>query len=71
MLLIPSEYHWLIKKLAWPDRVEQSQAGKTKLNSGRKKAESGRSHAATRDRHAKTLLVSHSHVTIHRLMKMG
>ena len=40
--------HWLMNKesgLAC-DRVEQSQAGKTKLNAGRKKMESVRSHVA-------------------------
>ena len=42
------------------------------MNAGRKKVESRRSHgAAARDRHAKTLLVSHSHVAIHRLLVMG
>ena len=31
------EYHQLIKKLPWPDRVELREAGKTKLNAGKKK----------------------------------
>lgn len=35
------EYHWLIEKLAWPERVEQSYVGKTKLDAGRRKAKWG------------------------------
>ena len=30
------EYHWLIKKLFWPDKVEYQYAEKTKVNAGRK-----------------------------------
>ena len=66
------ENHWLIKKLAWSDRVEQSQVGKTKLNAGKKKVESERSYrTTTRDIHVKSLPVSHSHMLIHRLKEMG
>ena len=46
--------------------------GKTKLNAGRKKVESGRHHVATTgNRQARTLLVSQSHMAIHRLIEMG
>ena len=39
---------------------------------GERREESERSHvAATRDRYAKTLLVGHDLVVIHRLMEMG
>ena len=50
-------------------------ARKTKLNAGRKKVKSERSHVAPPETDARywmeLYLVSHSHVTIYRLIEMG
>ena len=75
VLLSMCGFYWLMnKELLWiygKGRTELGE-GKARLYAERKRVESERHHgAAARVRHAETLLVSHCHVVIYRLMEMG